>query len=58
MGPYPTELVPNSGFEETVLGVCKRPEMYIHWLRVEAVLAFIHGYNMARDGGPLRGLRE
>jgi hypothetical protein len=49
---------PEVGPETDILAICQRPSMYVNPARVDTILAFISGYDLARDGGPLNGLRE
>lgn len=37
---------------------CNKPVMYVQSARFDAVCAFIDGYDMAMQGGPLSGFRE
>lgn len=43
---------------EIICNVCRRPGMYVGYATFDNVCAYISGYDTARDGGPLAGLRE
>ena len=45
-------------FEELVPKVCRKTGMYLSSSTFRSVTAFLEGYDMARDGGPLVGFRE
>jgi hypothetical protein len=42
-------------FEDLVAKICKRPGMYVGCDSFAAVCAYLHGYDAARDEGPLMG---
>lgn len=56
--PFPAEQVRDGQFEALVADLCARPGMYLHPPSLDTVIAYIDGFNTARSGGPLRGLRE
>ena len=43
---------------ELFLWVCDKPGMYVHSHSIDAVWAFIEGYDFACGGEPLQGFRE
>lgn len=45
-------------FEELVLQLCTRPWDFVTPVSYGTVCAFLEGFDMARDGGPLLGFRE
>jgi hypothetical protein len=45
-------------FGEFVALLCARPQMFVADTNFHQVVAFIDGFNAARDGGPLLGFRE
>jgi hypothetical protein len=44
--------------QQLVDSVCKRPGMYVCPPTFDGVCAYLSGFDSARDGGPLQGLRE
>ncbi len=40
-------------FEDLVAQLCKRPGMFVGCGSFAAVCAYLHGFDVARDGGPL-----
>jgi hypothetical protein len=58
MGPAPSEQIQDPRFEESVYHICLRPTMHVGVASYDCVCAFIDGFNAARSGGPLIGLRE
>ena len=58
LGPFRSEQVYDPQFEELVEHICQRPSMYVHPATFGGVCAYLEGFNAARDGGPLLGLRE
>jgi len=57
LGPMPNELIPDNDFEQLVLGVCRRPDMYVNPANFGTVCALLDGFDMARSGGPLLGFQ-
>ena len=45
-------------FPELVQNLCKRPGMYVNPATLETVMAYVNGFDTARDRGPLAGFRE
>lgn len=56
--PFPQELVNDREFAKLVDNMCLRPQMYVSPATLSTVCAFLDGYNQARSGGLLAGLRE
>ena len=45
-------------FNELVRHICRNPGMYVTPSSLATVMAYLRGFDMARDDGPLCGLRE
>jgi hypothetical protein len=58
LGPFPSEQVHDPEFERLVESLCVRPQMYASPATYGAVCAYLCGFDAARSGGPLMGLRE
>ena len=56
--PYPHEQLRDPDFEEKVRWICTRPGMYVVPGNFDSVCAYLCGYDDARGGGPLLGLKE
>jgi len=45
-------------FETLALSLCQRPGMYVSSPSTSSVCAYLSGFDAARSGGPLQGLKE
>ena len=55
--PYPDEPVYAPDFEQLVANICRAPGSYVIPDNFHSVCNFLVGYDVARNGGPLQGIR-
>ena len=58
LGPFPSEQVHDSQFEELVTAICRQPAMFVAPATFGGVCAYLCGFDAARSGGPLMGLHQ
>ena len=56
--PFPCEQIHDPEFEQLVGRICLHPTMYVTPATFAAVCGYLSGFNAARSGGPLVGLKQ
>ncbi|MDR3619274.1 MAG: hypothetical protein P4L85_07985 [Paludisphaera borealis] len=56
--PFPSERIHDPQFEQLVDDLCQRPGMFVFPPSFGAVCAYLDGFDVARNHGPLIGLQQ
>lgn len=56
--PFPGEIIDDDDFQQLVAQICRTPGMYVKPPYFRSVLAFLSGFDTARNGGPLVGFQQ